>query len=152
MKAGKLTLAKVQDQGVNLAGGISGAITQGAVSALAKKYAPSQLTQFIDPLTIVAGVVLSTMYSKNAFLESAGFGMAFKPGWSIVRDQLQSFAPQGGGDGFVDTAVKGAVGMGNPTPSARTIPVGMLRNRQRNDVISIPKGSQSRGQLDLSAA
>jgi len=149
MKTQKLSVAKVQDQGVKLAGGIAGAATQGAVSALAKKYAPSALRDFVDPATIVAGVVLSSLFSKNEFLESAGFGMAFKPGWSIVQDQLKTVVPTSGDQGFVDTAVSGAIGMGNPTPSARMIPVGMMRNRKRNDVINLDNATSSSGNLSM---
>ena len=137
MKRGKLTVAGVQNQGMKLAGGASGAIAQGAVSAVAKKYVPSAVRQFVDPATVVIGVIISAMYSKNEFLEAAGFGMAFKPGWSIVKDQLQAIVPASNDGGIVDTAVSGAIGMGNPMNPARTIPVGMLRNRQRNDVINL---------------
>ena len=153
MKTQKLSVAGAQAQGMKLAGGLSGAVTQGAVSSVAKKYLPASMSQFVDPATVVIGVIISTLYSKNEFLEAAGFGMAFKPGWSIVQDQLQAIVPAGNGDGFVDTAVSGAIGMGNPM-NTRTIPVGMLRNMkgQRNDVISISNSGTTSSDSNLSMA
>lgn len=159
MKTQKLTLKKAQNQGLKLGGGITGAMTQGAVSAVAKKNLPDSFREFVDPATIVAGVVISSLFSKNDFLEAAGFGMAFKPGWSIAQEQLSTIAPTntGGNQGFIDTAINGAVGMARPTPRvnparARTIDMGMAKNRRRNDSFSLPPSTRTNQGLDLSLA
>lgn len=136
MKLSKVTLSGVQDEGMKLAGGIVGASTQGAVSALARKYAPNSVKPFVDPATIVAGVVLSVAGKKSDFLQSAGFGMALAPGWSVVQNQLQKIVPasEPGNNNAVRTAIDGATGMaGKGMKAPNRIPTRMLSARMRND-------------------
>jgi hypothetical protein len=137
MKLSKVTLSGVQDEGMKLAGGIVGASTQGAVSALARKYAPESLRPFVDPATIVAGVMLSVAGKKSDFLQSAGFGMALAPGWSVVQNQLQKIVPasEPGNTNAVRTAIDGATGMAGhySMKAPNRIPTKMLSARMRND-------------------
>lgn len=136
MKTSKVTVGAVQSEGMRLAGGIAGASAQGAVSALAKKYAPDSVKPFIDPATIVAGVLLSTVGRKSEFLQNAGLGMALVPGWGVVKDQLQKVVPQFDNDNAFTTMTRGATGMARPLNGPNRVPMRALRSgMKRNDTI-----------------
>lgn len=152
MKLSKVTLSGVQDEGIKLAGGIIGASTQGAVSALARKYAPQSIKPFVDPATIVAGVILKIAGKKSDFLQSAGFGMALAPSWNVVQNELQKVVPaeEPGNKNAIRTAIDGAIGMaGKGMKTPNRIPTRMLSARMRNDQFGANRVSQGN---DLSIA
>jgi len=153
MKTSKVTVSSVQNEGMRLVGGFAGAASQGAVSALARKYAPDSVKPFIDPATIVAGVLLSVVGRKSDFLKDYGLGMALVPGWSVVQDQLQKVVPQFESDNALTALTRGAAGMNSPMNGPNRVAMRALRNRMnRNDVITSNGNATSVAQYDFSAA
>jgi len=152
MKTSKLTVNSLQKQGVLLAGGVTGATVQGGVAALGKKYAPDFVKPFVDPITIAGGVVIGAI-SKNDFVKAAGWGMALKPGLTVVTNQLRKVLPNSDENNALNTFISGTKGMGKPSRSGMGNPARIARqaieSRQRNDRFAQPASANSSSGLQL---